>query len=348
MANTKTVSRTLALVGFNLVVALVLLEGVLLVLLHVRRVTAWSPPSVRALAQQVYRHFVRNLVQFDESCARYDPVVTYTLKPGTCTFDNLEFTTELHVNRLGLRDGNDALAGPEVIVLGDSHAMGWGVGQEEAFPRVAARKTGLNILNAAVSSYGTVREMLLLDRLDRSRLRALVIQYSDNDIVENAAFRANANHLPITPQPRYQEFVRYYRSQRAYFPGKYVFRLFLKISRLETPEPDSLAFSPTSPDEEVALFVNALGHAGHTPLEGVRLIVLEVGQDFAHPRAFISALADWSRRPDTAAFYQQLVTLDTTTIIRSEDFYILDDHMTARGHERLGEALGELLTRLVR
>ena len=43
-----------------------------------------------------------------------------------------------------------------------------------------------------------------------------------------------------------------------------------------------------------------------------------------------------------------LVTLDTTTIIRAEDFYILDDHMTARGHERLGEALGELLTRLVR
>ena len=32
----------------------------------------------------------------------------------------------------------------------------------------------------------------------------------------------------------------------------------------------------------------------------------------------------------------------------AEDFYILDDHMTARGHERLGEALGELLTRLVR
>ncbi len=337
----------MALAALNLVVALALLEGVLLILLHVRRITAWSPPPVRALAQQVYRHFNRGFVQFDEACAQYDPVVTYTLRPGTCTFKNLEFTTELRVNRLGLRDSDDALRGPEVIVLGDSHAMGWGVAQEEAFPRVASRKSGLKVLNAGVSSYGTVREMLTLDRLDLSRLRVLVIQYSDNDIVENEVFRAHDNHLPITPQPRYEEIVRYYRSQRSYFPGKYVFRLFLKVSRLEAPEPDNPKVAPVSPGEEVVLFFNALEHAGHPSLAAVRLIVLEVGQDFTHPRVFIGALADASRRAG-ASVVQQLVTLDTTTIIDANDFYVLDDHMTARGHERLGAALGELLTRLAR
>ena len=54
-------------------------------------------------------------------------------------------------------------------MLGDSHAMGWGVEQEEALPQVLARKSGRKVLNAAVSSYGTVREMLMLDRLDTSR-----------------------------------------------------------------------------------------------------------------------------------------------------------------------------------
>lgn len=348
MANTKTVLRSLSFVAFNLVVAIALLESVLLLLLHAPRITAASPAPVRRLAQQAYRHFNRNLIQFDPECARYDPDVTYTLRPGTCAFDNIEFRNQIRVNRLGLRDDESALEGPEVVVLGDSHAMGWGVDQDETFARVAARNTGLKVLNAAVSSYGTVRELTMLDRLDTSRLRVLVIQYSDNDVVENGAFRAHDNHLPITSRTRYDEIVRYYRSQRSYYPGKYVVRLFLKLSRLERPEPDNPTVQPMRPADEAALFLNALQHAGRTPLDRVQVVALDIDQDFQHPRSFIAALGEASRRAENPPFVRQLVTLDTTAVIKPDDFYVLDDHMTARGHARIGEALGSLIERLTR
>ena len=61
-------------------------------------------------------------------------------------------------------------------MLGDSHAMGWGVGQGGSAAAGLARKSGRRVLNAAVSSYGTARELSLLDWLDASRLRVLVVQ----------------------------------------------------------------------------------------------------------------------------------------------------------------------------
>src|SRR5262249_14136512 len=153
-------------------------------------------------------------------CSQYDPDLTYTLRPGRCTFENLEFRTDVRVNRLGLRDEEDALSRPDVIVLGDSHAMGWGVEHDETFSHVLAEKTALRVLDAGISSYGTVREMRLLDRLDVSQLRALVIQYSDNDLAENRSFRDHGNRLPITSEAQYDQVTRYYSGQHLYFPGK--------------------------------------------------------------------------------------------------------------------------------
>jgi hypothetical protein len=343
---TPTIGRQVLWWTANVFIALVVLEGLLLFLLQARWATAASPKAVRTLAQQVYRHFNRMLIQFDAACAQYDPVVTYTLRPGTCTFENLEFKTQIRVNRLGLRDDDSALEGPEVIVLGDSHAMGWGVEQDEAFPRVAARRSGLRVLNAAVSSYGTARERMLLDRLDTSRLRVLVIQYSDNDVVENEAFRSGNNRLPITNRERYEEIVRYYRSQRSYYPGKYLIRLFLKITRLESPEPDALKPSANASLDEAELFLNAILKAGRTSLEHVQLVVLEINQNLEHPRVFTTALTGASRRPDLPPFLRRLITLDTSSIVGPDDFYVLDDHLTARGHARIGEALATLLGRL--
>ena len=45
----------------------------------------------------------------------------------------------------------------------------------------------------------------MLDRLDASRLRVLVIQYTDNDLLENRAYKTNGNHLPIMSAAQYQQ-----------------------------------------------------------------------------------------------------------------------------------------------
>src|SRR6185295_2046026 len=99
------------------------------------------------------------------------------------------------------------------------------------------------------------------------------------------------NHLPITDQPTYQNLVTYYRDQQSYYPFKYLYRLIMKMTTLEAPEPDVTASEPITIDREVELFLNALGHAGKTRLEGIPVIVLEVNQNLTHIQQFTSALA---------------------------------------------------------
>jgi GDSL-like Lipase/Acylhydrolase family len=339
----RALVKNLAFVVFNVVVAGVIAESLLLLMLHVPRLTALSPRPMRRLVQQIYRHFNRALIQFDPQCSRYDADVTYTLKPGACTFENIEFRNEVHVNRLGLRDEDASLEGPDVILLGDSHTMGWGVEREQTFGRVLARQSGLKVLNAGISSYGTVRERMLLDRLDVSRLRILVVQYSDNDLLENRAFRDHGNHLPIMSEAQYDNASSYYSRQRAYYPGKYIYRLVMKALRLEPPEPDVTAMEPATPSEEARLFINALVHAGRARLDQTRVVVLEVNEQLQDRRAFIVALGSAKGDAANPPFIQQLTTLDLSSVLTPGDFFVLDDHMNARGHEAVGTALAVLL-----
>jgi lysophospholipase L1-like esterase len=344
----RRILKGLGFVVYNLVAATILVEVVVVLMLLSPRVVGASPRPFRRLIQQVYRHFNRSLIQFDPRCAQYDPGLAYTLKPGTCTFENIEFTDTYRINSAGVRDEGAALEAPEVIVLGDSHAMGWGVEQEEALPQVLARKSGRRVLNAAVSSYGTVRETLLLDRLDASGLRLLIVQYADNDLPENRTFRQDGNHLPIMSEAQYQNIVRHYTTQRPYYPGKYVHRLFLKVFRFEEPEPDQLRMDPATPTEEAELFVNALTHAGRTRLDAVQLIVFEVNEQIRPSRPFIAALDAVRRRDANPAFIRRLIALDVAPLLTPEDFYKLDDHMNARGHEKIAGALAEVVRERLR
>ena len=47
---------------------------------------------------------------------------------------------------------------PGIAVLGDSHAMGWGVNDDETFSAVLEKKIDKPVYNLAVSGYGTIRE----------------------------------------------------------------------------------------------------------------------------------------------------------------------------------------------
>ena len=343
VARGRAIAKGLLLVAFNVALAAAVVEVLLVSMLHAPRLVKASPGAVRRIVQQVYRHFNRSLIQFDPNCARYDPEVTYTLKPGVCTFENLEFTNQVRVNHLGLRDDEAALDGPDVLIIGDSHAMGWGVDNDKTLGRVLARKSGLKVLDAAISSYGTVRERMLLDRLDTSRLKVLVIQYADNDLVENMAFRRHGGRLPIMSQAEYENIVRYYTSQRRYYPGKYIYRVVRKVLRLEQPEPDQVTMESATPTEEAELFVNALANAGRTPLDGVQVIVFEINEQINPPRPFIAALDAVRRGEANPPFVRRLIALDVAPRLGSDDFYVLDDHMRAEGHEAVGEALAELI-----
>jgi hypothetical protein len=343
MLNAKTILRTLGFGAFNLIVALIIVEGILIFLLHAPGITGRTPRPVRRLAQQVYRHFNRMLIQFDPLCSRYDPGLTYVLRAGECTFENIEFKTTVYGNPLGVRDDDQALVAPEVIVVGDSHAMGWGVEHDETLVRALARRTGLRALDAGVSSFGTVREMAMLDRLDSTRLKYLVIQYADNDLPENRSFKEHGGSVPITSEEQYQRIVQYYADQQRYYPGKYVYRLLMKVLRLEPPEPDQLTMPAATSLQEAELFVNVLAHGHETPLENVQLVVFEINEQIRPSRPFIAALDEVRKRPEYPGYIQRLIAVDVAPKLTSNDFFVLDDHMRPSGHQAVGNALAEFV-----
>jgi hypothetical protein len=129
---------------------------------------------------------------------------------------------------------------------------------------------------------------------------------------------------------QYDNIVRHYASQRSYYPGKYLFRLVMKVLRLEEPEPDQMKMEPATPVEEAELFVNALAHGSRTPLSGVQIVVVEINEQIRPARPFIAALDEVRRRESNPAFVRELIPIDVAPLLEPTDFYVLDDHMNAR------------------
>ncbi len=202
-------------------VSVSLFEAAFLLVLHVPSLACKLPPIAYENVRTAYKNY-RSIIQLDPLCARFDKEIGYTLKPGHCVFSNIEFKNDYFINSQGLRDTEEALHKPQVIVLGDSFSMGWGVNQQETYAKVLERESGLKVLNAAVSSYGTAREMMMLRRLDTSALKYLIIQYYENDYWENVIYYINRNSLPQDFMERnYRAAVTQYRAQKSYYWGKF-------------------------------------------------------------------------------------------------------------------------------
>ncbi len=312
--------------------------------LLLRASLAW-PERARSVLPEGFFGFVRELhleherdvLHFDARHAQYDPELFYTLRPGGARFTSREFDTRLEVNSAGLRDDEASLVAPEIIVLGDSYAMGWGVEQQESFPQVLERLSGRSVLNAGVSSYGTAREMILLDRLDTSALAYLIVQYHDSDAAENWLLSARSGDLPISPPEVYRHTVESHANRSSFF-GHYAWLALRRAFSTREGAPSEASGG----QRDAKLFLNALTTAGQAPPEGTRLIVLEIAEA---PGDFGRWLRAGARRPSQPAFVRELRLLELEGELGPEHFYTLDDHLRPSGHERIAEAILELMRR---
>ena len=331
----RRLGRLVVLGVLQLLVAAALLEGaVALLLAHTPRV-----PVLRTLAREYYGRFDRAILQTDPRFVRYDPELFYTMRPGRFVFAQREFAHEFRVNSLGVRDAEGALEGPEIVVVGDSVAMGWGVAQEDTFPAIIARETGRRVLNAAVSSYGTVREMRLLERVDRRRVAWLVVQYNANDVGENRLFLQRGEHVPSTRE-RFESISARYEAKRVYYPGKYAWESLRQVQRAiaHRVAPRLPRGALPTADEEADAFLNALLRGGSVDFDRVRLVVAEVTGEGA-PAVMLTALRPRLARPDLPRGIRTAALLDVGARLGPEAFHVLDDHPNARGHRIIADAV---------
>jgi hypothetical protein len=319
--------------AIQFVIALVLAEGLLLAVYH--HPAAWYPAGLRRFLTTEYFNR-RRIVQLDDVHARYDPELVYTLQPGAFMFSNIEFSTQYVVNSLGVRDNQRSLTAPEIVVAGDSYAMGWGVQQEESFAELLEQRTGRRVLNTAIASYGTVRERRLLDRVDLSRATTLIIQYDPNDFAENDAFFKQGNEYKASSREVWLAAIAQQRRGEKYWPFRMVYDALVWIKRGISGWPQG-GFVPSSypPDTAAERFINALVHASSGDLGAIPIIVFDVDPN----PAFIRAL-DAARRDDKhPAYIRNLRVVDMSKELTPEMRYVLDDHLNARGHATIAEAL---------
>jgi len=142
-----------------------------------------------------FRLNLRNTIQFDSNCFEISRSLIYQPKKNvSCIQDNFEFKNEVKFGKYRNRiDSYGESSIYDVIVLGDSHGMGWGVSDKEIFTNVL-QANGKRTLNLSVSSYGTARELFTLRRWALKNPKSykdvefIVIQYEPGDINENLQY----------------------------------------------------------------------------------------------------------------------------------------------------------------
>ena len=296
---------------------------------------AWYPGGLRRFLTTEYFHR-RDIVQLDERHARYDPELVYTLQPGAFMFENVEFSTQYVVNTLGVRDNQRSLTQPEIVVAGDSYAMGWGVQQEESFPELLERRTGRVVLNTAIASYGTVRERRMLNRIDLSRATTLIVQYDPNDFAENDEFAKQGNQYKASSREVWLNAIAQQRRGQGYWPFRMTYDAVVWIKRGITGWPQG-GFVPVSYLAEAAAerFLNALIHASPGDLSALDIIVTDIDSD----PAFIRALDRLRRSEAYPPHIRRLRVVDLSRRLTPDMRYVLDDHLNARGHAVIADAL---------
>ncbi len=331
----KITRLTLPLVAFFLI-----LDGVFFAMIS-------RPASIPAFCLQTFKNYYtgyhRNVLQY-EPYSQYDTALFYSFKPNTSfSFANVEFANGYKTNKLSLRDDDSSATQANIICLGDSYSLGWGVNQNESFPYLLKSLTGKKVLNASMSSFGTARELKQLAMLDTSALQYIVIQYCLNDADENQAFN-QLGFLPISSEQSYQQQVQTYQWQRRYFPGKFSITIiynYLKSALRNSIKGNSipyyLSLDPRTSAKEFLRVMNA-----YSPFFENRKVILVDLNDFNELNSqFITSVQQLLDTPDFSNIRNSIITINVTNTLSREDFYILDAHIKPSGHRKIAALISQ-------
>jgi lysophospholipase L1-like esterase len=303
------------------------------------------PRSMLEILREYYYAEDQPSIQYLPDCSKYDDELTYTLRSGSCRFISREFDTVVTANSLGVRDDENSLRSPQIIVLGDSIALGWGVNNEDTFAHKIEKGIGKTVLNLAVSSYGTVREFKIAERVDITRLETIIVQYSSNDFDENQKFFELGNTLPISSEKHYETSQREHLKQVRYYVGKHAIwilkelyhrtkrSILKKLGLVSNSVPANLSDRSEEPFYFFYSFKAGFENlVQKQQLKPGSIMVLLLGLPWSAELSQ-QLLARLGRPEAVAAFL--IVDLP-----RGRDsFYPLDIHLTAKGHSEIANRI---------
>lgn len=269
-----------------------------------------------------YMGGMRHIWQTEPGCAQFDAELLYKPVEGPCKFKNAEFDLVLHFDAQG-RVSPHPEGAKGIAVLGDSHAMGWGVADDKTFAAVMERDLGRPVFNLSVASYGTYRELLRLQSSGLlSEVDTVIIQYSDNDLPENL------EKVKADPPSGPEQFEALRRSVKPGAGGtlelwtKDAFKLPLKLLLAPLRKASSKDFVPHYAAMQAVFLKFAW-------LEDKRVFVFysnSWGLKFSNFAEVVGAGPAGGPR-----------FLDLP--LEPQDYYLLDDHLTEQGHQKVARLL---------
>lgn len=306
---------------------------------------------------EVHYMRTRDVFQFDSARVRFDPELGYMTRPGLETrFANREFDTTVRTNSQGFRDDEGSLNDPDVLVLGDSFAFGWGVDQGESVADELERRTGLTVLNMGVAGYGTLQQFLLLRRFaHRHDLSGKVALFFLN--AEDV--RESSRH-PLSAEDRYADWsgvdlrVRHlpggaFESWLSRVRGRQcrgVYRMSVaadvvrEVLHRWVDGSEALRSAPREA-EQWTDFEETLGRLrAFADRNAVRVVFVYVPSRGDVERSRTSSVQPRIRQAITARSFPLINSGD---VLSGTDYFRLDDHWRATGHEQVAAEVEQVL-----
>lgn len=291
-----------------------------------------------SLVRQVYLASWRNL---ETPCMRWtDEGYGYKAKPGPCVLNNFEYRTVMTFDEEGFRNA-DTKAPADVVLIGDSHTQGFGVNDSETFSDILRTRYHFRTKNLGISSYATLRELESLKAYTGGE-KVVVLQFCNNDADENKrAVESTREEFLGQVHSRWLHMQARYHENKARGPIAPVLDFAHAIYKGDYRSPArfearSLARNLRWEADNFAKVVARY----RSLLEGKKLIVFESsGFGFNHPGfkpAFEAALSQHAPGLDVAV-------LDSQALLSRSDYYRIDDHLNAQGHEHLAQVLAPLI-----
>ena len=276
---------------------------------------------------------LRNIWQANHECIEFDEDLLYVPKDGVCKFENAEFKTELTFKD-GIRNNannlNNFLDESAIAVIGDSFSMGWGVNDNETYSSVLERLLKKKVYNLGVSSYGTIREIKKIKKSEvYQKIDTIIIQYDPNDYIENTQHDFKKKYI-------YQEY-EILAPQKQQTKDKIFF--FLKYSKKSFRILYHEIVKFFYPDK----YVDKIDLSKH--FEIVKKIIFK-NLDYKNKKIIIlfpeNLNMTFYNLPKSSD-YLHLINLNMKS--KKSNFYIIDDHWTAKGHEYVAQSLFEFFVK---
>lgn len=315
---------------------------------NIKNLTNQSYIPFKDISNLLYYDYFRPQWQGSSACTEYDNELIYKPRIGKASFNSPEFNTTITFTSEGFRKqekSKTCSVRKKILILGDSHSMGWGVNDDETFSSILNREYGWNTSNAACSSYETVREILYSLKINALQTSDVILfAYCNNDapanheIIKTGNLRkvpTNADDWWRGPGSYHQQEISlkgvYSALKSLYLSEKNIYQFLLKLKNTK-------------------YVFGSIQDVGVTSAESAEdfLLILKSFPELNNKKIYVFEINGKNAVPVTLHRLSKLNNIEPISglieiKLQPNDFFLFDDHLNSVGHKSVAGQINKFL-----